>query len=82
MAILLTLSEPVNSLYNDSAILSQLNEFRFTLRTRISWGNRGKKLYLCIKGYLGSEIIYLHVMKFWEKLTLLKIEISICQFGI
>ena len=36
MAILLTLSEPVDSLYNDSAILSQLNEFRFTLRTRIS----------------------------------------------
>ena len=36
MAILLALIELVNSLYNDSAILSQLNEFNFTLRTRIN----------------------------------------------
>ena len=36
MAILLALIEPVKSLYNDSAILSQLNEFRFTLGTRIN----------------------------------------------
>ena len=28
--ILLVLFEPLNSLYNDSAILSQLNEFYFT----------------------------------------------------